>query len=131
MSDESSSSGRHGLLGSLRRFSGNVVQLVETRLEMFSTDAREARDDLVRASLVVAVVLFCLQAGVLMAVLFFVVSLSREHLLAAIGIAGAVLLLLAGGGALWLFRWLKRRPRMFGATLAELRKDRDRLRGRS
>ena len=131
MSGESDSAGGQGLLGSLRRLAGNVVQLVDTRVELFSTDAREARDDLVRAALVVAVVLFCLQAGVLMGVLFFVVSLSREHLLAAIGIAGAVLLLTAGGGALWLFSWLKRRPPMFGATIAELRKDRDRLRGRT
>jgi uncharacterized membrane protein YqjE len=131
MSDESDSAGGQGLLGSLRRLAGNVAQLAETRLELFSTDAREARDDLVRAALVVAVVLFSLQAGALMAVLFFVVSMSREHLVLAIGIAAGVLLLIAGGGAFWLFAWLKGRPPMFGSTLAELRKDRDRLRGRS
>jgi uncharacterized membrane protein YqjE len=47
----------------------------------------------------------------------------------AVGIASLAMLLGAGGGALWLRAWLKSRPPMFAATVAELRKDRDRLKG--
>jgi uncharacterized membrane protein YqjE len=44
------------------------------------------------------------------------------------GVGALVLLLAAGGIGLWLRSWLKRRPPMFGTTIAELRKDRDWIR---
>jgi uncharacterized membrane protein YqjE len=54
-------------------------------------------------------------------------AVSPENRLAAIGIAALALLLAAAIAALWLRAWLKSRPPMFGATIAELKKDRDRL----
>jgi uncharacterized membrane protein YqjE len=49
----------------------------------------------------------------------------------AVGIAALAMLLAAGGGALWLRAWLKSRPPLFATTVAELRKDRERLKGHS
>ena len=116
-----------GLLDSLSRFAATVAHIVQTRLELLSTDVAEARLNVVRTTLVVLGVLTCLQAGLLMAVLFVVLAVGERNQLAAIGIAALVLLLGAAGGVWWLYGWLKRRPPLFAATIEELRKDRERL----
>ncbi|HET9251532.1 MAG TPA: phage holin family protein [Candidatus Eisenbacteria bacterium] len=118
-----------GPLESLRRFVGSLLDLIQVRLEILSTEIAEERFNLFRAILVTLGALLCLQVGVILAVLFFVLSVPENDRPAAIGIAAAVLLLAAAGAALWLHRWLKTRPPMFATTLSELRKDRDRLRG--
>lgn len=119
---------REGLVGSLQEFADSVLHLVLTRLEILSTEVVEERYHLTRMVLVGLTVLFCLQVGLMLAVLFAVLMVGNEHRLAAIGIASVVLLAGAAAGALWLRGWLKNRKPMFGATIAELRKDRDRLR---
>ena len=68
--------------------------------------------------------------GLIFALLFVVLAVGESNRLAAIGIGALVMLLGAVGGALWMRYWLKHRPPMFATTLAELRKDRDRVRGR-
>jgi uncharacterized membrane protein YqjE len=120
-----------GLMGSLRGLVYSVLRVVETRLEILSTEIAEERFNLARLVVVALGVLFCLQAGVLLGVLFFVLAVGGEHRLAAIGIAALVLLVAAAVGGLWLRSWLRRRPPMFAATMAELRKDGARLRGES
>ena len=66
----------------------------------------------------------------LLAILFIVLAVGKANWLAAIGIAALVLLLGALGAVLWLRRWLISRPPMFATSIAELRKDRDRLVGK-
>ena len=129
MTDESQAPRGEGLVGSVRRLVGGVLHVLQTRLEILSTEIGEERYNLTRLALVALVILFCLQFGMLLAVLFIALAVSSEYRLAAIGISAAVLLLGAVVGVLWMRWWLKRRPPMFAATMAELRKDRDRLRG--
>ena len=74
--------------------------------------------------------LCCLQAGTLLGVAFVILAVGREHVLAAIGISSLVLLAGAGAAARWLRWWLKHRPRLFGTTISELRRDRARLSGK-
>lgn len=119
-----------GLIGSIRRFFTNLLELFQTRLEILSLDVAEERFNLARILIVTLAVLFCLQTGVFLTVLFIVLVVSDAHRLAAIGITALVLLLLAGGGTLWLWWWLKHRPPLFAGTIAELRKDRDRVVGK-
>ena len=118
-----------GLIGSLRRLGRSLLQILQTRLEILSTEIAEERFNLTRLALVAAVVLFCLQTGLMLAVLYIVLAVSPENRLAAIGIAALALLLGALAGVLWMRAWLKSRPPMFATTIAELRKDRDRLGG--
>ena len=120
-----------GLMGSLRGLVYSALRVVQTRLEILSTEIAEERINLTRLVVVVLGMLFCLQAGVLLGVLFFVLAVGGENRLAAIGISALVLLVAAAMGALWLRSWLRRRPPMFATTMAELRKDRDRLRNES
>jgi len=117
-----------GLLGSFRLLIRSVIQVIVTRVEIFSTEIAEERFNLTTLALVALMILFCIQAGLILAVLFLVLAVSSEHRLMALGIGAGVLLLGAVGGVLWLRAWLKSRPPMFGATIAELRKDRERLR---
>lgn len=119
-----------GLFGSLRRFGQNLFGAVETRLEILSTDIAEARASLIRLVLVGLGVLFCFQVGVFLAVLFLVLLMGGENRMMAIGIASGTLLGLAVMGLIWIVWWLKRRRPFFAGTMAELRKDRDRIRGR-
>jgi len=119
-----------GLIGSLRRFGRALAGTLGTRLEILSTELSEERNALAKLAIVALVILFCLQVGLMFAVLFFVLAMGPENRLAAIGIASLVMLLGAGIGVLWLRAWLKGRPPMFGATVAELKKDRDHFAGR-
>ena len=127
MTTDTESPRDEGLSGSVRRLGRTLIGMAETRLGIFGTEIAEERFNLTRIVVIALGALFCLQAGLILAVLFFVVAVSPQNRLAAIGIAAGALLLAALGGALWLRAWLKSRPPMFGATIAELRKDRDRL----
>jgi uncharacterized membrane protein YqjE len=122
---------RHeGLFGSIRRVIRSAIEVLQTRLEILSTEIAEERLNLTRLILVALVVLVCFQVGLFLAVLFVVLVAGEAHRLEAIGIAALALLLLALGGVLWLRHWLKTRRPMFATTIAELKKDRDRMRGR-
>jgi len=118
-----------GLLASLHRAMHGVARVLVTRFEILGTELAEERVNLTKLALVALTVLFCLQVGLMLAVLFLVLVIGSENRLAAVGIAALVMLLGAAGGVLWLRGWLKSRPPMFATTVAELRKDRERLRG--
>ena len=117
-----------GLIGSLHRLGETVLHVLATRLDILATEIGEERLNLTKLALVALTVLFCLQVGLILGVLFFVLAVSSQNRLAAIGIASIVMLIGAGAGTLWLRSWLKRRPPMFATTIDELRKDRERLR---
>ena len=119
-----------GLIGSLRRFGHSIFHVLQTRLEILSTEVAEERFNLAKLGLVALGVLVLLQTGLLFALLFVVLAVGGEHRLLAIGVSALVMLLGALAGGIWLRGWLKRRPPMFAATIAELRKDGERLRGK-
>lgn len=129
MEPESRTERRGGLLGSLRRLLDTFLGLAATRLELLSTEVAEERLNLARVVVTALGSLFCIQVGAILAVLFAVLVVGQRDLLTALGIAALVLLLAGLAGLLWLRRWLKTRPPVFAATVAELRKDRERLGG--
>jgi uncharacterized membrane protein YqjE len=114
---------------SLHRLAHSVLTALSTRLEILSTELGEERLNLTTLALVALTVLFCLQVGLTFGILFVVLIVAPEHRPLAVGLAALAMLLGAGGGALWLRGWLKSRPPLFATTVAELRKDRDRLKG--
>ncbi len=118
------------LSSSLHRLAQRALTAMSTRLEILGTELGEERMNLTTLALVALTVLFCLQVGLTFAILFLVLVVAPEQRPLAVGVAALAMLLGAGVGALWLRGWLKRRPPMFAATVAELRKDRDRLKGR-
>ena len=118
------------LTSSLHRMAQAVLTALSTRLELLGTELGEERLNLTTLALVALTVLFCVQAGLTFGLLFLVLVVAPENRPLAVGIAALAMLVGAGGGALWLRAWLKSRPPMFAGTVAELRKDRDRLKGR-
>ena len=118
-----------GMTGSVRRLGRTLLRILQTRLEILSTEIADERMNLTRMALVALTVLFCVQTGLMLAIVFIVLAVSPDHRLLAIGVTALALLLAALVGVIWLRVWLKRRPPMFAATVAELRKDRERLGG--
>jgi len=116
-----------GLEGALRRSARALLGAIATRLEILSTELADERINLTRLVLVALTVLFCLQTGLMLAIVFIVLAVSPDHRLIAIGLTALALLLGSLGGVLWMRWWLKHRPPMFAATVAELRKDRERM----
>jgi len=116
-----------GLMDSVRRLAATAVGLVETRLEIVITELEEEKLRL-RQTLILAVVAgFCLAVAAMLAVMLVVVIFWDTHRLAAIG--GLLALFLGGGAvtAMALWRQAGAHARLFDTTLAELRKDRERL----
>jgi uncharacterized membrane protein YqjE len=118
-----------GLFGSARRAGLAMIQLLDTRLEILSTEVAEERMHLMRLMVAGLVVLFALQAGLLFSLLYLVLLFGPEHRLTTIGTAALVLLLGGFAGGLWMRAWLKRRPPIFMTSISELRKDAERLGG--
>jgi uncharacterized membrane protein YqjE len=116
-----------GLEGSLRRIARALLGAIATRLEILSTELADERINLARLALVALTVLFCLQTGLMLAIVFIVLAVSPDNRLIAIGFTALALLLGSLGGVVWMRWWLKHRTPMFAATVAELRKDRDRM----
>ena len=116
-----------GLMDSVRRLAATAVGLVETRLEIVVTELEEEKLRL-RQTLILAVAAgFCLAVAALLAVMLVVVIFWDTHRLAAIG--GLFVLFLGGGAVAGMALWRQAgaHARLFDTTLAELRKDRERL----
>jgi uncharacterized membrane protein YqjE len=130
MGQETRADRARGLLDSVQHLGNSLLSLILVRLELLSLEIAQERFNLAWVAVVVFVALFCLQSGVTLAVLFFVLAVPSGDRLAAIGVAAAVLLVGAAIAVLWLRRWLRTRPPLFAATMAELQKDRERLGGK-
>ena len=123
MSDEA---GRAvGVLDSLRGLAATLIAVVQTRLELVATDIEEERAWIARMAILAALAGFCLALAVNLVVLFLVVLFWDANRLLAIGVLAGVFAALAAGLALAARSAAARRPRLFSATLAELRKDRE------
>jgi uncharacterized membrane protein YqjE len=131
MSDAPVSSRPKGLFGSLRRLGDDIVGLLQTRVEILSLEWAEERGNLTRLLLFAFAIVACLQIAIIVGLLFLLLVVGEEHRVAVLGYAALLLLLAAAGGALGMRAWLKRRPPVFATTIAELRKDREWIRGRS
>lgn len=112
----------------VRALFADVLELIQVRLELFGVEAREDVGNLI--SLVVqsllAVALFSF--GLIFLALWLTLMLWDSHPLLALGAFAA--LFLGGGLVLALLAWhkLRRGLRLFGGTVAELRRDQRELR---
>jgi uncharacterized membrane protein YqjE len=119
--------GGSGLLGSVRRLGATLLGMVQTRLELLSTETEEHVVRLSRSCVLAACALMLVTLGLLVATLFVLILFWDTHRLAA---AAALALMYLGGGiamALYARREARSQPRLFAASLAELAKDRHEL----
>lgn len=113
-----------GLLASVRVLFSTLLGMARTRLELIATELEEERLHLARLVLYGFLALFFFGLGVLALSLLVIAAFWDTHRLAAIT---AVVVAYLGGAlfcVLCLRRQMRRKPRLFSATLAELEKDR-------
>ena len=121
--------GSSGLLASARRLVATVLGTVHTRLELLSTEAEEHVVRFSRLCVLAACALLLFTLGLLVATTFVLILFWDTHRLAAAAVLALVYL---GGGlavALYARNEARSQPRLFAATLAELSKDRQELKG--
>jgi len=118
-----------GLLGSARRALAVALEIAHTRLQLASTELEEERLRLTQLVLWAALAVFLLFVGVVLTALLVVVLVWDDHRELALALLSAGFL---GGAALAGFTWLRKarsKPPLLAATLAELERDREALRG--
>ncbi|MCW8903823.1 phage holin family protein [Sedimenticola sp.] len=130
-SAESATTRSTGLLASLQRLLATSAEVLRTRVEILSTELEEEGVRVRELFFLQQVSLFFLGLGLLLATLFVLLVFWDSHRLSSLAVFAA-LYLTAGVGTAWVLRRkLRNRPRLFSASVAELRKDRERLASRS
>lgn len=119
-----------GLIHSLSRFSGTMLGVVHTRLELLRTELQEEVHHAAKLALWGFVAAFAgLLALFLGALAVIFVFWDSHRVAASLGMLG-LFLAIAIGAALVLRHKMRTKPPMLDATLAELAKDRDQLKAR-
>ncbi len=122
--------GRRGLFASAKGLLGTSVTLLHNRLELLGVELAEERVRLVSLMAYGGAAFLCLAAGLIFLAIFLTVLLWDSNRLLALGVFSA-LFLGAGIASLMLAMSLARSgSKLFSASLAELRKDRDALTAR-
>ena len=120
-----------GLLGSLATLTGTLLAIAQRRLDLLANDLDEERAHLLLLLVALLTMLFCLGVAVVLAVILVAMLFWDSHRLSVLALMTA-LFLIAGAVAGWLARRrMKTKPRLFAASLAELRKDQAQLDGGS
>jgi uncharacterized membrane protein YqjE len=118
-----------GLIGSARRLARTALGIVATRLQILGTEVEEEQVRFTELLLLVAAVVFCFATAVLLAVILVVLLLWETHKLATLGVFTALFLGAGVFGLLVLQRRRRTRPRFLSATVGEIAKDLERIRG--
>lgn len=118
-----------GLIASIQNLAGSLLSIVQTRLELVRVEIEEGRQHLVRLLVLTLFSVFCICMGVFLLAILLIVLFWDTHRVLVISLL--TLSFLAAGSFLWLktLNSLKRMPKMFEASLAELLRDRHHLGG--
>jgi len=118
-----------GLFESLRNLARTSLAIVQTRIEIFASEIDEERARLARIAVLAAIAALCVALVVILAVFFLVVLFWDTDRLLAIGVLAGVFAVGGIAACLGLRAAISQRPKFLSATLAELRKDREKLEG--
>jgi len=124
---ETHSASKSGILGSIKTLSATLIAMVQTRLELLSTELEEEREWLISMFVWTLIALFCAALAVVLAALLVVIIFWDSYRLLALSIL--ICIFIAGAGFAWrvVHNMSSGKPRLFSATLAELSKDREEL----
>ncbi|MDO8177646.1 MAG: phage holin family protein [Undibacterium sp.] len=114
---------------SLARLAGTLLGTLHTRLELISVEVEEEMARYSSYLLWTVVALFCAGIAILLAILLIVVMFWDSHreavLLSLIGMFAGIAIYLGW----WLRTAMRNKPRLFGYSLEELKRDTATLRG--
>lgn len=132
MVDSGSSAGggdSPGILHSLKAIGVALASGFHTRVDLFVTELEEERERLKKTLIFTLLLFFGLSMGFILVTIFLVALFWQQGWIGAIGALSFVYLGVAAFAAVKLRHSILTRPRLFPATLAELGKDRDCLKG--
>jgi uncharacterized membrane protein YqjE len=116
-----------GVLASLRGLAATAVAIAQTRLQLLGNELEEQGIRGAQMLALGAIAFFCAAVGILLVTAWIVIALWDRYRLLTV----AVLALIYFGGCVVALLRLKAkaaaRPKLFAASLAELRRDRDLL----
>ena len=116
-----------GLLAALRRLGATTVELLYTRLELVATELEEERNRILRLLLLTAAAGFFLALGIVLLTLFIIIVAWDTNRVLAAGLLTSAYFLIGGIFAVTARNAARTHAKLFAATLAELKKDRDGL----
>jgi len=116
-----------GLFHSARKLLANLAGLAHTRLELLSTELQEELARLGVILLAAIVSLFFAFLGVAFAAVAVMIAVGEPYRLAIAVLFAVAFLIIGALSAWWMRRVARAKPRVFDASLAELRKDHDLL----
>ena len=118
---------QENLLSSLKNLVSTGASIVQTRLELISTDVQIARSKFLSLLIMVIFTLFFLFFGLVMLALLIVIYSWESDRMLALSMLTSSFLVVGFILALVVLRSLKTMPKLFEATIAELAKDRQEL----
>ena len=117
-----------GIFRSLKNAFAVCVASFHTRLELFVTELEEERERLKQTLVLTLLLFFGLGLGFILLNIFVVALFWQRGWILAIGALAAIYLAVGVSAGFALRKKILSRPGLFPATLAELRKDCDRMR---
>ena len=134
MSETQSGSGEmrsSGIFHSLKKAFAVFIVSFHTRLELFVTELEEERERLKQTLVLTLLLFFGLGLGFILLNIFAVALFWQNGWVLGIGLLAALYLIVGVIAGFALRQKILTRPGLFPATLAELRKDCDRIRSSS
>jgi uncharacterized membrane protein YqjE len=116
-----------GIVAALKRMLATLLALVHTRLELFTTEIEEEIQRAARILLWTLIALFFGSLTVLMLAVTLLVVFWDNHRILAAGLITGTFLLLTLAFALLVRARLRAKTRFMGASIEELKRDRDAL----
>jgi uncharacterized membrane protein YqjE len=127
MTTEAASSGKGGLLDSVKTLASTLLAIGQTRLELLSNELEEERAWLTSLLVWTLVALFFAALAVVLATLLVVVIFWDTYRVLAISIMIALFVAAAVFSWRVICNMSRSKPRLFSSSLAELSKDREQL----
>jgi len=112
---------------SLGRLSAALLDAVSTRLELAATELEE---ELLRVALLLLgglAALLCLVCSLATLAVLAIAAMWDTYRLTSIGVLAGIFMLLAVVAGILTVRGIRRHPRLFSATVQELKRDRERF----
>lgn len=114
-----------GFVQSIKQAAALIGSMAHTRLELFVTELDEEKERLRQTVLLTLLMFVGLSFGFILLTIFLVALFLVQGWLAALGALTVVYLGAGIGAAVKLRHNIRHRPKLFGATLEQLAKDRD------
>jgi uncharacterized membrane protein YqjE len=118
---------RGGLIASLLRLLDSLLEIVQTRIELVASEYEEEREHLRELLLYGMITLFFFGFGVVLLTMFVILLLWDSHGLLVLGGFASAYLVAGVIALIVLLTKIRQRPRIFSATVGELRNDREHL----